>query len=203
MKFLPKKLRNEDALKKTADGFAGRFASANDIADPADRLEAMLALKGDVSSYAADIYMRMIDRSVSIQVGGLVGALTTSVGGGIALSLVATPLVGIPVMLAGIGGTVFGAFKAADSRAMMNRMEKEMSSHLEALNGLLEKTEADIGETLKTRSNEIAASDKFDSIYDRFPEVRDSFIKTFNKAMARRELPPPPPPGSTGPKLAL
>lgn len=203
MKLTPKKLRNEAELAKVRETLKAELDAAQKINDPAERLEAMLKVRDDAEDNAAKIFVGMINRGSNIEVTGVIGSLFTSIGTGVGLSFIATPAVGFPVMFAMIGGVFYGATKGDLSGKLVDRMQKEMAGHLEVVNEVLVTSSKDIKSLLKTSTNEIAASDKFDSLYDRYPEIRNSFIKAFNKAVALKELPPPQPKNNGGPKLAL
>ena len=55
---------------------------------------------------------------------------------------------------------------------IFNRMQDEMRSYFKNLNEVAHTVNDRIEGLLKTKSNEIAASEKFGAIYDRFPSIR-------------------------------
>ena len=200
MKFAPKKYRNEAALAKQVDTFKTQFEAAAKIENPADRLEAMLELQTGVFDHLGNIISDFSGRATAYDAASIVGSIVGVVGAGLGLTILATPLVGLPVLVGGIIGLVIGGVKYDVGDKLMDRMQKEISGHMDALKGLLTKSGSDIDDLLKNRSTEIAASEKLDSLYDNYPGIRDSFIKTFNKAVARGEIPAPPKPEPTAPQ---
>ena len=192
MKFAPRKFRDNDALRKTADGFAEQLSAAEKITDPAERLEALLMLNNDVQDHAGKMFRAIINRSVNFDMTAFLGTAGGSIAGGIALISLVNPAVGAIVLIGGILGSAGMMVKGGVGKWISKRAERELEDHCKSLNETLTTTGKDIETILTTQSNAVAASEKFGSLYDRFPEIRDSFIKTFNQAFARGQLPPAP-----------
>ena len=187
MKFLPKKYRNPEALAAQAAAFSERLATVEKIEQPADRLEALMELRVDVSDHVLQMGRDFGRRVGNFEMAGFLGAFATFIGGGVALAVVVTPFVGVPVAIAGLAGLLSeDAWDPAGK--MLRRMMKDISGHVDAINAVLGKASDDVDDLLKNRAPEIAASEKFGSLYDRYPGIRDSFIKTFNQSVARKEV---------------
>jgi hypothetical protein len=206
MFLIPKRYRDEKALEDTARSFADDLAAAQKLTDPADRIQAMLSLKSSTQWYRNNMYHECQSRISGFEFGIMMPAIIGCVVGGVALASVA-PVVGLTVLLGGIfgGGYTLVTDKLGDKLGEF--VFDELNYHRKTVYDLEDKAAKDIKELLATKTNEIAASAKFDSIFDTYPEVRNSFIKSFNKAVARKELPAPqvPQPQSDPgqPKFAL
>lgn len=188
MQFLPEEYRNPETLKQAVRDFQQQLDVAEKLNDPADRLVTALDVARTIRRHAEGIGERLGERSSNLNAAFY---LSTAIGGlllGAAVAALSAP-VGFTIMVVGIAT----GMTSLVTNFIPNRMQKLFSSkfngHLEELDSVLAKTSQLADLTLKTKSTEIAASQKFDSVYDNYPEVRNHFIKTFNKAVARAEMP--------------
>lgn len=205
MQLLPKEYRDPETLKQAVRDFQQKFDDAEKIADPADRLAAALDISRAIKRHAQGIGERLGERGSNLSAAFY---LSTAIGG--ALLGFAVTALSAPVGFAIMGVGMATGFTSLVTNFIPNRMQKlffsKFNGHLEELESVNTKASQLVDLTLKTKTTEIAASEKFDSVYDNYPEVRNHFIKTFNKAVAKAEVPAqepaaPPPPAKQ--KLAL
>ncbi len=200
---MPKSLRDMQALKTGADNRSAALDAALLLEDPAERLDAALVNKHRTKYFMRDINDKISDRADTIRIVTYLGGVLGGIFGGMALVTVAGPVIGIAAGLASVAfgfGSLSTNFVGEHFGALFR---KEVKDPLESAWKTFERAEKEIDLTLKTKTAEIAASEKFGSIYDRFPEIRDHFIKNFNQSAARKEVgavqalkvkvtPPPP-----------
>lgn len=201
-KLIPKEFRDQAALDKTTQDFAQKVEAAAAIADPAGRLLAALEAQQGLDRHAKYVGYKL--RSKSDAAGGLIFGVSNI--GGLALGMLVastlSPVVGLCLFLGGFvlgTGNLMGGWSDA---AMERFFYRRLHEHIGKLQDADTKAADIIKSTLEANTTAIAASQKFGQIYDSFPEIRDHFIKTFNQAAARGELPAPPPP-APNPKTGL
>ncbi|TAL36545.1 MAG: hypothetical protein EPN97_06155 [Alphaproteobacteria bacterium] len=205
MQFLPKEYRNPETLKQALRDFQQQLDAAEKLDAPADRLVAALDVARSIRRHAEGIGERLGERGSNLEAAFY---LSTAIGGallGFAVTALSAP-VGFTIMAVGIAT----GMTSLVTNFIPNKMQKlffaKFNGHLEELDSVNEKASQLVDLTLKAKTVEIASSAKFDSVYDNYPEVRDHFIKTFNKAVAKAEVPaqePSAPPPATKAKLAL
>jgi hypothetical protein len=205
MQLLPKEYRNPETLKQVVQDFHRQFGEAQKLADPADRLTAALDISRAVKSHAKGIGRRLGERGSNLEAAFY---LTTAAGGallGFAITALSAP-VGFTIMAVGIATGMTSVVTGFIPNKMQKLLFTKFNGHMEELASIDTMASKMVDLTLGAKSTEIAASGKFDSVYDNYPEVRDHFIKTFNKAVARAELPaqdPSAPASAAKAKLAL
>lgn len=205
MQLLPKEYRNPETLKQAVRDFQQQLDAAEKLADPADRLTTALDIARSIDRHVSRIGERLGERGSNL---GGAFYLSTTLGGtvlGIAFVAISAP---VSITFACVGMAIGLTSLVTDyfPNKMRNLISTWFKGHLEELDPLAIKTSQLIDLTLKTSSAEIAASDKFDRVCDNYPEVRDRFLKAFNKAVAKagvpaQELAAPSP--AAKPKLVL
>ncbi len=199
MFLVPKNYRNEKKLEDTARGFAGDLATAQKLTDPAERLDAMLRIEDSTRRYNDWLRYECRSRAANIEMGVMLPEMIGSILGGGILAATVAPVIGLPLLV--IGGTV-GFYTLVTGRmrdAVEQSIFDELGYHQKKVYEVNRAAAKDAKELLNSRTAEIAASAKFDSIYDTFPEVRDTFNKAVSKTVARKALAAAPAPGPAGP----
>lgn len=205
MQLLPKEYRNPETLKQAVRNLQQELDDAEKIADPAGRLVAALDVERSINHHVSSIGERLGERGSNLAAAFY---LSTALGGtvlGLAVAALSAPI-GFTIMGVGIAIGVTSLVTDFFPNKMRSLVSTWFKGHLEELDPVAIKTSQLVDLTLKTKTAEIAASEKFDSVYDDYPEVRDHFIKTFNKAVAKADIPaqePTTPPPAAKPKLAL
>ena len=196
MKFLPRRYQDAAERQRRADEYRDALVKSEQIADPVERLDALLNAKQCADVYAQNMILNCGERAKNIAGFAGVGFIVAAAGLSWA-AMLATPLLGLAVLCGAAAG--FSKVTGDASEWVDKRMNAELGGHPQDVLGTVLKMRESIGETLKNSSVAIAASEKFGALYDRFPEIRDSFVKSFTFAAARREAATQQPPAPKAP----
>jgi hypothetical protein len=188
MLFFPKEYRDPSALRQTVAQFEKSVDDADKTTDPADKLVAALDARRSLHGERGSVISKLAAKARSIDdtVGFI--ALLGGIGAGLAIvAALSNPvgfalLFGVPALVLTDAGTNFleGRLKRS--------FFKTMDGHLDSLRTLEAKAGQVAELTLTENKTEIAASNKFNDIFDSYPEVRNFFTKAFNQSVARAEL---------------
>lgn len=185
--FSNKKKYAQESQERANDiaQFNQRYADLHKIADPMDKLEGLLAFRKDVKA-TFDKTVLSLATDLSAKTGrnmstGLFGGM----GGGALTLLFIEPITGLAIMAAGVMSVPVTAMM---SGRMIKKTIERAQDYLNTLTTLHTTAQENIDVVLKAHTNEIAASPKFDKLYDNYPEVQKSFIKAFSIASAKKTL---------------
>lgn len=201
MKLMPKEIQDKEVLQATAAGFEKQLEEAQGKSDPADRLKALLDTGRALDNHAEDLGRAMGRKISNLEAAAYLGLALggTLVGAGVATLL--SPAIGTAILITGIVGGITSTITGVARKFLEPRFMKQIEGHMERLNPTVGRVNDLVQQTLKDDGTQIAASDKFGDIYDRYPEVRDHFIKSFNQSAAKQELgikTPKPAPATPG-----
>jgi hypothetical protein len=203
MFLVPKAYRDDKELERTEKRFADEFAAAQKFSDPAERLEATLRVKDGIDRYRRYMNSECDRRTGLIEVAILLPELFGSIVGGVLVTAAINPVLGIGLLVGGLAGGLYSLLSGKLQEKLEQSVDDQLGYHRRRIGDVSVAALKDVRQLLETRNVDIAASAKFGSIYDNFPEVRDSFIKTFNQTVARSQLRAPPSSGPVQPKFAL
>lgn len=165
--------------------FSKRYADIQKIADPMDKLESLLAFRYDVkATFDATVFSLVAEpskkagRNMST---GFFGGF----GGGALTLLFIEPLSGAALMTAGILSIPVAAMMGGHT---VKKSIDRAQGYLTNLSTLNASAQDDMEVLLKNHTNQIAASPKFEKIYNSYPDVQKSFIKAFSIASAKKTL---------------
>lgn len=188
MKLMPKEIQDKEVLQSTAAGFEKQLEEAQANSDPADRLKALLDTGRALDSHTEALGRAMVNKINDLDAAAY---LTLAIGGtlvGVGVATLLSPAIGAAILITGVAGGFTSLITGAVSKFLVPRFFKQVEGHLERLDPSIGRVNDLVQQTLKNDGTQIAASDKFGSIYDSYPEIRDHFIKSFNQSAARQEL---------------
>lgn len=191
--FSNKKKYAQESQERASDiaQFNQRYADIQKIADPMDKLEGLLALRKDVKA-TFDKTVLSLASDLSAKTGrNMSTGLFGGIGGGALTLLFIEPFSGLALMTAGVLSVPVTAMM---SGRMIKKTIERAQGYLNGLSTLAATAQDDIEVVLKAHTNDIAASPKFDKLYDNYPEVQKSFIKAFSIASAKKTLEQKPAP---------
>jgi hypothetical protein len=191
--LIPAGLRDTEALKKTAAGFAAQVTDAEKITDPGERLGAALAAEKNIRTYEEETKESLKTRASDF------GRALPAFVVGVPLTLGAFAIGGIAgstlLAIVSLFGAAFGIDAAAKfaHRTFESRQAAAIGDHLEDTGKSCQRAARLADNTLDQNAAEVAASPKFPKLYDGFPQVRKHFDLAVKQASVQTALGAPAP----------